>query len=118
MTDEQINIKIAELCGWTPADEQEIRSRAGNAAWLLRRGPWWRNAAEKTVATVEELPNYAGDLNACHEFEKTLEPMQHIAYDRHLHKLVDETVTWKWHATARQRCEAFLRVHGQWEEEA
>lgn len=105
MTDERINERIALLCGW------KIFSHWNNL---------W--APPRRVVEYEcdacPIPNYISDLNACHEFEKTLEPMQHIAYDRHLHRLVDETVTWKWHATARQRCEAFLRVHGQWEEEA
>lgn len=120
MTDEQINIKIAELCGWKdirrPIDDSYHDYPSDTLGWLMGRvagiAPGdihWQNA--------KPLPNYAADLNACHEFEKMLEPMQHIAYDRHLHRLVDETVTWKWHATARQRCEAFLRVHGQWEKE-
>lgn len=126
MTDEQINIKIAGLCGH-PFETKEVCRRCrgvtpyeagddyGITIWEECRHC---NNTGKVAPYHVGLPNYAADLNACHEFEKTLEPMQHIAYDRHLHRLVDETVTWKWHATARQRCEAFLRVHGQWEEEA
>lgn len=105
MTDEQINIKIAELCGWKP---QTICTD-------MQGTPW-----------PSEPPNYAADLNACHEFEETLDYGQAELYDDELcdicaktNELLDNPKPWRFAvttATASQRCEAFLRVHGQWEE--
>ncbi len=136
MTDQEINIKIASLCGWTLADEQEIRSRAGNSAWLLQKGPWWRNAAEQTVATVDQLPDYADDLNvivgACRgqsEESKALiaaalttivmgwggsdgQPNLSEREDVENYRDFFDIMA----ATPLQWCEAFLRVHNQWEE--
>lgn len=103
MTDEEINIKIAELCGW------KIFSH-------------WHNlwAPPRRVVEYEcdacPIPSYTKDLNACHEFEKTLTHINDwMLYDK---ALAETTEGFNFHATARQRCEAFLRVHGQWEDEA
>ena len=67
------------------------------------------------------FPDYPNDLNACVEFEKTLTNDEQPQYFREL--CPDE---WKWidhnalpllcFATARQRCEAFLRVKGLWKD--
>jgi hypothetical protein len=117
MTNEQINIKIAELCGWKP--RTVLYPGRFEQGWKKGRG------------FRKKFPNYAADLNACHEFEKTLTPEQQFDYVYELNDnalgLVPlsspasyrEGVLWLFlHTTARQRCEAFLRVHGQWEEEA
>lgn len=106
MTDQQINTKIAKICGKQPWWRCENHSEID--------GPHCRWCCNE--ATLEDCPNYAADLNACHEFEETLKSLKNVVYDKYLQKEVDKTQTWKWHATARQRCEAFLRVHGQWEE--
>lgn len=91
MTDEQMNIKIAELCGW----------QTSAPSWDVGK---------------HDCPNYTADLNACHEFEKTLTPEQESAYWEHLLQAHEYIQPWAGCATARQRCEAFLRVHNQWEE--
>ena len=96
MTNEQINIKIAELCGW----------QTSAPSWDVGR---------------HDCPNYAADLNACHEFEKTLLTADSFCghWEEYSNRLVSLLgCTDIFHATARQRCEAFLRVHNQWEEEA
>ena len=67
------------------------------------------------------MPDYLNDLNACHQMEKVLTHDQHIDYmewlglcdDDHGHKV------WAYvHATAAERCKAFLRTLGLWEEVA
>lgn len=124
MTDERINIKIAELCGW------KIFSHCNNLWAPPRRVVEYECDAYPT-------PNYAGDLNACHEFEKAKLTtislvtdygirLANIMHRDHNHHPRIADTGWKipvvgncsWCATARQRCEAFLRVHNQWEEEA
>jgi hypothetical protein len=61
--------------------------------------------------------NYCNDLNAMHEAEKVLVkmPEKRITY---AHYLMNATCK-EWaafHATARQRAEAFLRALGLWKE--
>lgn len=107
MTDQEINIKVAELCGWKP--QTICTDKQGN--------PW-----------PSDPPNYVADLNACHEFAAWLDTEQQIQFAEELQFIVLENPYRAWwnptamevfqiaDATARQRCEAFLRVHNQWEE--
>ena len=101
MTDEQINIAIAEMCGWVE-----------DAADVL--GP-------------EDYPDYCNDLNAMHEAERCIPHIPHHlcwAYAAELSEIVERetrlSVFWLDQqpecATARQRAEAFLRTLGKWEE--
>jgi len=58
-----------------------------------------------------EIPDYLNDLNACHQMEKVLTADQWYEYDR-LMPLRDPQ---KMHATAAQKCNAFLRTLGLWQ---
>ena len=74
------------------------------------------------------VPDYLGDLNACHEMEKVLDYEQCEAFSTTLADIVhaanrekDYAFPWAFariHATAPQRSEAFLRTLGLWEEDA
>mgnify|MGYP003649117290 CR=1 FL=1 len=55
------------------------------------------------------------DLNACHEMEKTLTDEQQGYYWDHLKDMTDEGFN-QLHATASEKCEAFLRTLGLWED--
>ena len=99
MTDEQINQRIAEACGWKPAP----------------RGRW------KLNERVERFrPDYLNDLNAMHEAEKLLTEDQISNYGSFLKGKDNETVSLyaPEHreiakvamATAAQRAEAFLKT--------
>ena len=104
MINQQINMAIAEACGW----ESETT------------GPSWCEYETK-------MPDYCNDLNAMHEAEKMLTHEQQVQFSVELWKLttshvpssraawIDFTIA---HATAAQRAEAFLRTIGKWEEEA
>jgi hypothetical protein len=71
-------------------------------------------------------PNYTADLNACHEFEKfiTEDTADLNEYAINLTKIAAPSVCYGeyscteafalLHATARQRCEAYLRTIGKW----
>lgn len=71
-----------------------------------------------------QLPDFVHDLNAMHEAEKTLTPEQVWAYCCELGHLTGaggdpefEAAEWaEVHATAPQRCEAFLKVHNKWKD--
>lgn len=105
MTNEKINIAIAEVCGW----------RAGG------KGKEW--GEQQTLGVPpnssdghwQHMPDYCDDLNAMHEAEKTL--------DYSMLCDMEDSVGFHFaikpfHATARQRAEAFLRTLGRWEEAA
>lgn len=93
LSDEQLNRKIAKLCGWK--DSGSIGQRL-----------WWHD--DKGDGPP---PEYCRNLNACHDFEKEVlykDVMLYMAYGRLLSKLhgdIDAIF-----CSARQRCEAFAEV--------
>jgi len=111
MTDEQINIAIAEACGWTDCEYVESLGLCkGRNRYLMPQ--------YETGHSI--IPNYAGCLNAMHETEKTLNPIKAAEYARMLTSTAwqsEQPVFAPMTATARQRAEAFLRTLGKWEEE-
>ena len=98
MTDEQINQRIAEACGLKkPCRKVKLNDKGF------------------FVTQHAKLPNYCNDLNAMHEAEKGLEAKTSMMVGGWLLALCKgKNATW--HATARQRAEAFLRTLGKWEE--
>jgi hypothetical protein len=105
MTDQQINQRIAEACGWTDIHDS---------------GPWhnhtlWGYPPIKPGQggnAYKYLPNYCTDLNAMHEAEHKLPYVQLCNYIDLLIEFSPEAAV----ATSRQRAEAFLRTLGKWEE--
>jgi hypothetical protein len=101
MKNEQINIAIAEACGWSGQRFDHIKQRL---TW--------------------GLPDCCNDLNAMHEAEKVLTLSQREVYQQWLYRICEREhrmapIYWlAITATARQRAEAFLRTIGKWEEEA
>lgn len=90
MSPEKQRVAIARACGWT--DTQIIDGKYGQT----------------------DVPDYLGDLNACHEMENELSDEQFDEY----YVRVTSRFARPFHATAAQRCEAFLRTLGLWEEDA
>ena len=95
MTDEQINVAIAEACG---------RKRRPDGDWYPDNGS----------AGTQAILNYCADLNAMHEAEATLTEDQLWIMARQIERNWEDQ--WYFRATARQRAEAFLRTLGKWEE--
>jgi hypothetical protein len=94
MTDEQINIAIAESLGWK----------------LLANNRWTR-----PCGFYADLPNYTADLNAMHEAEKVLTAEQRRSYVNCIFNLPVSECESNTFATAAQRAKAFLRAIGKWE---
>jgi hypothetical protein len=97
MTDEQINIAIAEACGW---------KYINNETYAPDGSFWWSKKAE--------FPDYCNDLNAMHEAEKIFD---HALYCRYINELCDITIKGNnsmYMATAVQRAEAFLKTIEKW----
>lgn len=110
-TDAELNRIIAEWCGWKLIPSRDIyisgQLQAVPAEWESPNGDYY-----------DELPNCCTDLNAMHEAEnKILEDADTgYAYDCALNEVVqpleDGLLNFMklWHATARQRAEALVRV--------
>jgi hypothetical protein len=97
MTDEQINVAIAAACGW----ENLHRHPLNPNVWV-----------GENAGMLEEVLDYCTDLNAMHEAEATLGKSLY-RMEAQLKRMAGAIC---FHASARQRAEAFLRTVGKWEE--
>ena len=131
MSDDQIRIAIAEICGWKIVESKlfkSLRSPSDGSCICcgkhLSDGEVW----EVGLCGGEDyrcvFPDYPNDLNAMHEAERLLGEKQVRSYAFTLAQVLDTTPTvdlddqfLNIHSTARQRCEAFLRLHCRWIEE-
>ena len=127
MTDEQINIAIAESMGYMDiyrCGQSGKRTEQGMLNGKLLAGTLDQPSANYGREYVF-IKRYTADLNACHEFEKTLDDKQLARYaqqiigsarremnipDHESHYPVPFIIS----ATARQRCEAYLKTIGKW----
>jgi hypothetical protein len=109
MTDEQINQRIAEVCGWKHDFNED------------HENPEWYWIPPNNPDGNGEPPNYCNDLNVMHEAEKVLKSFEHLVNYHALLGYCGGTTLMRLHecitATARQRAEAFLRTLGKWEDE-
>ena len=119
MTDEQINVTIAKACGWRHC-KHDMR-----IAEAVHTRPYHGLVGIEPRAKEYDglkdwhywvIPAYATDLNAMHEGERaricgTLD----MEYRKHLGDVCGQYQI-IWHATARQRAEAFLRTLNLWTE--
>lgn len=121
MTDQEINIAIAEVRGW----KMGVTVRPGYAGRI-----WLQPDAEGPMPERSSLPDYCHDLNAMNEAEEQLSPRERGDYhfwildndDTNARQFVPGAcpsaceLWYLTHATARQRAEAFLRTKGMWKE--
>ncbi len=104
MTNEQMRVKIAESLGY-------------DIGWgeMLTIEP--DSDGDPSIVDHRPIPNYPEDLNACHAMEETLRGSVLRSYGRCLATVKgDHAADYDWHTTARQRCEAFLRVKGLYDQ--
>lgn len=96
LSDEDLRIKVAELCGY---------ERFDNAT------AWW-HPISRCSRTLRQLPKYTEDLNAVHE--AALAVIHSDVYRRRRYYQTLDLITGdSWNtvdATARQRAEAFVRT--------
>jgi hypothetical protein len=104
MTDEQINEAIALYLGWRGVVSDPILGVMGV--------PPVGNECD-----IPRIKNamWTKDLNAMHEAEKTLADANMYVMEYHIKAMV-KGHGFYFHATARQRAEAFLRTLGKWED--
>lgn len=98
MSPDAQRIAIAEACGW------KIISNFGSGV-VYGQHP--------NYPSSNQVPDYLHDLNAMHEAQKLLKPIEWENYRQELWLLcADNDIR----ATAAQRAEAFLRTVGKWED--
>ena len=68
-------------------------------------------AAHLGITRKTGIPDFSNDLNEMHDAEMTLTEDQMWVMARNIERNEDK---WYFHATARQRAEAFLRTIGKW----
>lgn len=128
MNDPEINVIIAEACGW----EIENYGPKGYESlyWRLRKpnGEVIRNTEECTGEEWSRtifshlVPRYTKDLNAMHEAENVLTDRNqryqyfYVELPRFWNPRQHSELETVASATARQRAEAFLRTLGKWKE--
>jgi hypothetical protein len=78
MNEEQINVKIAELCGWKLRQEIDGEFSLIDPFGEKVSADWEPNTTLDSFYYA--LPSYCTDLNAMHEAEGTLMEPQQIAY--------------------------------------
>jgi hypothetical protein len=108
ITTDEINTTIAKACGWRWQKDYDP----------LRDG-WWVNPNGEAHDFNLAPPNYCADLNAMHEAENivTGDILTCLKYQRELTSVMglwcfDSDTRYLWHATARQRAEAFMTTLG------
>jgi hypothetical protein len=113
MTDQEINIAIAEALGW---DCDPIEAHGWGS-----RGQWVKHSARTNDRLVSKrsIPNYCADLNAMHEAEKLFYGDANSLVGAERMSSYSHFVCkfqYPLHSTARQRAEAFLRTLGKCKE--
>ena len=98
MTNEQINIAIAEACGW-------------------KGHPFCTDMMGNPFSGWDTPPDYCNCLNAMHQAEKIFNHAQYCRYISELCTLTIADNNSMYLATAAQRAEAFLKTIGKWEEQ-
>jgi len=114
MTPQKQQLAIAEACGWI------LHPKHAGLDLPLELTAWVKPGLQPRM--FRELPDYLNDLDACFQMEECLSNKNKLVnYQEHLCRVVSRLgEPWPqliYHATAAQRCEAFLRTLNLWTEE-
>ena len=121
MDEKEQRIKIAEACGWD-CDPEETREWDSRGQWCVApAGYHFKWPYSDLVSKAMHLPDYLNDLNAIQEAVMSLSIPQRSDWSVELNKTMGmESSLCGWQdlitATAAQRCEAYLKVKGLWDE--
>ena len=123
MNDKEINLAIAEACGYVPCDQWECFN-----AFSMMKG---KCTHEKCYPARSGPASYCKYLDAMHEAEKHLARAHWCKYAMEIRRIISQDCDtqehyslgsdlisdfWFYHCTARQRAEAFLKTVGKWKE--
>jgi hypothetical protein len=101
LTNDELNDAIMEAHGWSKLPFPAM--------------PKWQKPSPVGAVACFSSPNYAEDIAAAYALEDEIPEVDQPKYVRELHKIIDATEqhgsVWGFiHATARQRCEAWLAL--------
>jgi hypothetical protein len=131
MTNEEMNIAIAEACGLDVIQNPhgyKDRPEAWKTGLFTPKAAKQRRISWPSSATVKVIPDYCNDLNAMHEAERTSTIfkswratktwMDNLCICSDLGRLPESAPDWAFvlQASSAQRAEAFLKTLGKWEE--
>lgn len=114
MTDQEINIAISELCGWTCCEPKP----------QVKDSPFARWAKGDEIREFRNLPDFCHDLNAMREAMLALNCLHRNRFVFELMGVLnirddqspEPSDMFEFaNATARQRAEAFLLTLGKWQ---
>ena len=110
LSDDELRIRVAELVGWTNVQQSDdaVEDISNIGCGFVGTLP---KCDECNKEFLFPVPDYPYDLNACHEMEEAIKGPDAAIYTSLL--TIDNPwmhiVGWNLlHATARQRCEAFV----------
>jgi hypothetical protein len=92
MTDEELNVRLAELCGWVRLPKNEGWSRAVRESHML----------QPDGTNVSSPPDCSRDLNAVHLVEKKLGDTERRRFSERLCNQV-QTGLWEYAVSANPR---------------
>jgi len=129
MTNEELNVEIAEFRGWRNIREQDYHS-FGTDPYIDGPSQVWVGIHPESDVDSKEyevIPDYCNDLNAMHDAEKHV--LDFSRFGDELAKVVlgytgtPEDITLDYwalqrvaHANGRQRAEAFVKTIGKWKD--
>ena len=134
MNPEAINRRIAELCGWKAFHMEDrcdgtIRTRCGacgreghSNCYGDGTGQIEFSCADMPCCDEAQPKNYFNSLDCCREFERNVQGDDRSLYIDMIYLLVSKSADnfeqqWAiFNASPPQRCEAFLRMKGEWVE--
>lgn len=117
MTDDELRIKVAELCGWSRETRKMYGGEKNVKGWGTNRHLGLGDRERDFTTSPYRFPDYCNDLNAMHEAEKSrgwhTDP-ENTEADRYFKNLLDVCCEYPgtptYCATARQRALAFIQT--------
>lgn len=116
MNDEQLRVRVATILGWTKSTWREqgySRGATDGEVWLERGSKLCRPLYDDDDGGKYPFPRFPYDLDAAHFMESHIPLDKEAHYGRLLEFIVARDkngLRAVWHATARQRSEAFVET--------
>lgn len=127
MTYQEINIEIAEYCGWTKIREQDYQP-IGTDPYIDGPSQVWVGIHPESDADSKEyevIPDYCNDLNEMADAKNLLTGDKRIDFIDYLCEVVKQdknlntgpysVMTEAFYSTAKQQAIAFVKTIGKWD---
>jgi hypothetical protein len=132
MTDEQINIAIAETCGWLKFTQFTTYPKSWSWGRTPARyhKPIWSLTSLTDMRedectkygwhgdgyiSIDHIPDYCNDLNTMHQLINRMKRPDYIEWALNLTEICGSDDAYS--ASAKKQAEAFLKTIGKWKED-